>query len=115
MRIAEAIVVKHYRLAAASEGDPRTSVFITINGKTAPQSFLDRLPKGRASFRPAGEYKPGLGTSLTISNFTWTDGSHAKGDIGEVCGPLCGQGHAVVMVVKRGVWSVESLTPTWIS
>jgi hypothetical protein len=115
MQIAEAIMVKQYRLPEPYGRGPRIDVFVAIHGKATPAELLTRLTNARVRFRPGNEYKPGLGTSLTISNFIWTDSNHAKGDIGEVCGPLCGQGNAIVMVRKGGNWMVESMTPTWIS
>jgi hypothetical protein len=114
MQIAEAIIIKHYALNEPANGGTR-DIFVGINGKVAPAELLARLSNARVRFRPGNEYKPGLGASLNISNFVWTDSGHAKGDIGEVCGPLCGEGHAVVMVHRDGKWTVESLTPTWIS
>jgi hypothetical protein len=116
MQIAEAIMTRHYYLSKPPvEGEDRPVVFVTIDGKIPSEDFLKRLSKGRVHFRPGSEYKHGLGTHLTVGNFIWTDSTHAKGDIGEVCGPLCGQGHAVVMTFADGKWLIQSLTPTWIS
>lgn len=115
MQIAEAIMIKHYALNEPANGGTTRDIFVGINGKVAPGDLLARLSNARVRFRPGTEYKPGLGTSLNISNFVWIDSSRAKGDIGEVCGPLCGEGHAAVMVHRGGKWTVESLTPTWIS
>jgi len=115
MQIAEATMVKRYTLNAPVAGSGHSDIFVDLNGKAPPADLLARLSNARVHFRPGTEYKPGLGTHLNIANFIWTNADHAKGDIGEVCGPLCGEGHAVLMVRKGGRWSVESITPTWIS